>query len=349
MRNRYIDLLRATAIARVVLYHTLGFWWLTVMFPAMGLMFALGGSLMAASLDRSGLVAIGRRLRRILPPVWVLGGIAIAAMFIMGGMPNRWKLLLWVFPFADPPSTPWGAEWLAMIWYIRSYLWFIVLSPVMLWFFRRWAIASLVIPFGVLVLMVGTDSGIGGPLRDFFFYAPAWMLGFAYHDGTLRRLPHKAVWLLFGTLASLGLTLLFSNPGPRIYDLNDAPIADVLWSTAFLLVLLSYAPKALSLGRADPLIEAVNRRALTIYLWHEGAIALVDVLAATAGIALLGTWGGVIEVGGVFGFLALAVLMFGWVEDVAARRKPVLVPASAPKRVMAPAHLPTPEPAAAAA
>src|SRR6187551_1813319 len=98
MRNRYVDLLRAVAIIRVVTYHTLGFAWLTVAFPAMGLMFALGGSLMAASLDRAdgaGLKAIGRRMRRIVVPFWVLGAFALVLMSFMGGLEHTWRLVLW--------------------------------------------------------------------------------------------------------------------------------------------------------------------------------------------------------------------------------------------------------------
>jgi peptidoglycan/LPS O-acetylase OafA/YrhL len=335
VRNRYIDLLRAAAIVRVIVYHTLGFWWLTVIFPAMGLMFALGGSLMAASVDRSGVRALGRRLRRILPPVWVLGAIAVSTMYLMGGMEYRWKLLLWLVPFADPPTTPWGAQWLAMIWYIRSYLWFIVLTPALLWVFRRWPIPSLLVPFGVLVWMVASksDFAVGGTFRDFFFYAPSWMLGFAYHDGMLQKLNRKLVWAISLVLAGAGLFWLFTHRGPRGFDLNDNPIADAMWSTAFLLILLSHAPKAMSLGRADAPVEAVNRRALTIYLWHQGAITLVDFVAAFLGISLLGTWGGFIEVTSVFLVVGVAVLAFGWVEDVAAKRVPMLVPVGSARKL----------------
>src|SRR5258707_12298115 len=108
MRNRYVDLLRAVAIIRVVTYHTLGFAWLTVAFPAMGLMFALGGSLMAASLDRSGIKAIGRRMRRIVIPFWVLGAFAVVFMSLMGGVGQTWRLLLWFLPLHDPPAADKG-------------------------------------------------------------------------------------------------------------------------------------------------------------------------------------------------------------------------------------------------
>lgn len=328
MRNRYIDVLRATAITRVIVYHTLGFWWLTVIFPAMGLMFALGGALMAASIDRSGAAAVGRRLRRILVPVWVLATIALVSMSFVGGMQHTWRWVLWVIPFGDAPTTVWGGTWLAMFWYIRSYLWFVVLSPVLLWVYRKWPIPSLIVPFAVLVAMVVTNSpfATGGTLRDFFYYAPAWMLGFAYHDGQLQRLSRKVLWSIVAVLAGFGLTWLFTHPGPRIYDLNDNPLADATWSTAFLLVLLAYAPRMLSLGRADVAVEGMNRRALTIYLWHQAAIAFVDFGAALLGISLLGRWGGFLELSSVFIVVGLLVLLFGWVEDVAARRKPVLVP-----------------------
>jgi len=346
VRNRYIDVLRAVAIARVIVYHTLGFWWLTVIFPAMGLMFALGGSLMAASIDRSGPAAVARRLRRILLPVWVLGSIALVSMSFVGGTQHTWRWILWLVPFGDAPTTVWGGTWLAMFWYIRSYLWFIVLSPALLWAYRKWPIPSLLAPFAVLVTMVATNSSFatGGTVRDFFYYAPAWMLGFAYHDGQLRRLSRKLLWLVVALLAGFGLTWLFTHPGPRVYDLNDNPLADATWSTAFLLVLLAYAPKMLSLGRADLAFEAVNRRALTIYLWHQAAIALVDFGAAVLGISLLGRWGGFLELSTVFIVLGLLVLTFGWVEDFAARRRPALVPVPVERPVLVE---PEPQPVAA--
>jgi len=263
----------------------------------------------------------------------------------VGGTQHTWRWILWVVPFGDAPTTVWGGTWLAMFWYIRSYLWFIVLSPGLLWVYRKWPIPSLLVPFAVLVTMVLTNSPLatGGTVRDFFYYAPAWMLGFAYHDGQLRRLSRKVLWPIVAVLAGFGLTWLFTHPGPRIYDLNDNPLADATWSTAFLLVLLAYAPRMLSLGRADVAVEGMNRRALTIYLWHQAAIALVDFGAALLGISLLGRWGGFVELSSVFVVLGLLVLLFGWVEDFAARRKPALVPVPVEK----PALQREPQPATA--
>jgi peptidoglycan/LPS O-acetylase OafA/YrhL len=329
MRNRYVDLLRAVAIIRVVTYHTLGFAWLTVAFPAMGLMFALGGSLMAASLDRAdgaGLKAIGRRMRRIVVPFWVLGAFALVLMSFMGGLEHTWRLVLWFLPLDDPPTSEKGGVWFSQIWYVRSYLWFIILSPAMLWLFRRAPIPAVLVPFGVLVALWETGHGTGGMVRDFFMYAPMWMLGFAHHDGTLQRISKKLLWPACLVMGGIGLAILYSHPGPRGYDMNDAPIADTLWSTAFLLVMLHSAPAALSLGAAEPVVEAVNRRALTIYLWHEAVITAVRLAAVAAGVSLLGPYGGLLQVVLVFALVILVVLGLGWVEDLAARRRPRLIP-----------------------
>ena len=68
-RDRYLDLLRSIALVRVVVYHLFGWAWLSVLFPSMGVMFALAGSLMARSLNRPALGVIKGRLRRLLPPL----------------------------------------------------------------------------------------------------------------------------------------------------------------------------------------------------------------------------------------------------------------------------------------
>src|SRR3954453_1795209 len=85
VRNRYLDLLRAAAIVRVIVYHLFGWPWLSIVLPAMGVMFALAGSLTAASLDKRGAgKVITSRLRRLLPPLWLLGLIAVPVMLALG-------------------------------------------------------------------------------------------------------------------------------------------------------------------------------------------------------------------------------------------------------------------------
>jgi len=166
MRNRYLDLLRALAIVRVVVYHTTGWAFLTLAFPAMSVMFAIAGSLMAASLTRSGPAAVGRRLRRLLPSLWLLAACFVPAM-LLTSLPVSWRLLLWVVPLADPPTNAWGALALSAIWYLRDCLWFILVSPVAWWLFRRYPLPTLLAPYALLIVVEFGFLTAPLVLRDF--------------------------------------------------------------------------------------------------------------------------------------------------------------------------------------
>ena len=52
--------------------------------------------------------AVGRRLRRLLPSLWVLAAVFVPAM-LLTGLPLSPRVLLWLFPIADPPANDWGA------------------------------------------------------------------------------------------------------------------------------------------------------------------------------------------------------------------------------------------------
>src|ERR1700742_3041758 len=84
-RERWLDLLRAIALGRVIIYHLVGAAWLSLLFPSIGVMFALAGSLTRRSLSRPPAVkVVGRRLRRLLPPLWLMGAILIPIMLWQG-------------------------------------------------------------------------------------------------------------------------------------------------------------------------------------------------------------------------------------------------------------------------
>nr|WP_203909111.1 acyltransferase family protein [Rhizocola hellebori] len=87
-RSIYIDVLRAAAILRVYLNHTLWIGWLTVLYPSMSIMFALGGALAASSVDRRGTSSMVRsRLRRLLVPLWALAAVAVPLLLMHGWRP----------------------------------------------------------------------------------------------------------------------------------------------------------------------------------------------------------------------------------------------------------------------
>ncbi|AVT33234.1 acyltransferase [Plantactinospora sp. BC1] len=329
MRNRYYDLLRCLAIVRVVVYHVTGWAFLTLAFPAMSVMFALAGALMASSLDRWGPAAVGRRLRRLLPSLWLVALLFVPAMLLTGLAPS-WRLVFWVLPLADPPANSWGALTLSVVWYLRDYLWFVAVSPLARWLFRRWPVPTLLAPYLLLGVVEFGYPEAPGLLRDFGLYYGAWLLGFAQHDGLLRRMSRRLLLAVAVPVGAVGLAWTLSHQGPRGYDLNDVPLGNALWSVAFVLLVFGFAPSAVApVDRWAPLRRAVtvlNARALTVYLWHMPFVIAVNELLSGLGLAHSSALGLATRLAAVAVLVAVAVALFGWVEDVAARRPPCLLP-----------------------
>lgn len=330
MRNRYLDLLRAVAIVRVVVYHSTGWAALTVALPAMPVMFALAGSLMAASLDRSGPLAVERRLRRLLPSMWAIALIAVPAM-LLSGLAWDWKVLYWAFPLQDPPANGWGSMALSATWYLRDFLWFVLLSPLVLPVFRRFPRLTVTIPYAALTVFTLLGHAPHPIVRDLALYGGAWLLGFAHHDGLLRRMDRRRLVGLATALATAGGAWILTHPGPRGYDLNDIPLGNALWSAAFILIVLGFAP-ATTAARSGRLVAILNARALTIYLWHVPIIVAVTKIGEAHGLPTRGFAGIGWRFVVIVALVGLAVLAFGWVEDFAAARPLRLLPGGRPRR-----------------
>ena len=323
-RNQYLDLLRAVATVRVVVYHSTGWAALSIVFPAMSVMFALGGSLMAASLDRYGPVAVEKRLHRLLPALWVLVAVAVPAMLAIG-LVWDWRVLLWAFPLQDPPATGFWLEGLAAMWYLRDFLWLVLLSPLLLPAFRKFPLMTILVPYVALAVITFAGWKPAPVLHDLALYGGAWLLGFAHHDGLLKR----RRWWLVGALAVAGAAWALTHPGPRGLDLNDIPLGNALWSAAFILVALGVSPMV----RPSRLLTVLNARALTIYLWHVPLIVAVARFAEWSGLPIFGWVGIGWRLAVVTAGLSLIVLAVGWVEDLSAGRRPALVPGVPGRRV----------------
>ncbi|WGP10451.1 acyltransferase [Streptomyces sp. SH5] len=361
-RDRYLDLLRTIALVRVVIYHIFGWAWLTILFPSMGVMFALAGSLMARSLGRPALGVVRGRIRRLLPPMWVFALVVVPMMFALGWQPVKsegawWfvKLAWYVFPIGAPPfpwssgdragllEDTWAVQAAGPLWYIRAYLWFVLASPLLLRAFRRLPWATLLAPLG-LTAVIGTGlvtvpGETGNALTDFAVFGSCWILGFAHHDGLFKDVPRYLTISLASIVMGFGLWWASGHLTADGWDLNDIPLAQAAWSLGFCVILLQYAPSWRELpgrlARFDRLVTLANNRAVTIYLWHNllimATIPLLDLLweipyvdahlgsAVEAGYTLLMTLL-------VWPLIALMIVAVGWVEDVAARRRPRLWP-----------------------
>ena len=365
-RDRYLDLLRSLALVRVVLYHLFGWAWLTVLFPSMGVMFALAGSLMARSLNRPTLSVIRGRVRRLLPPLWAFGAVVLPLMFIGGwklsedpdhsGTWGLLELVNYVIPIGAPPypwevgfpkdllETTWADQAVGPLWYLRAYLWFVLASPLLLWAFRRVPWATLLAPLA-LTAVVGTGlvtipGELGNAVTDFAVYGSCWVLGFAHHEGVLAKVPRYLA--VSGSVLVMAFALWWASGhlGPEGWDLNDIPLAQAAWSFGFVVILLQYSPSWQELpgrlARWDKLVTLSNNRAVTIYLWHNllimATVPIIDLayrlpfMQSDRAVAALDATDMLWMFFLVWPLIGLAILAFGWIEDLAAKRRPRLWP-----------------------
>ncbi|MGX6606336.1 acyltransferase family protein [Micromonosporaceae bacterium Da 78-11] len=346
MRNRYLDLLRAAAIVRVIVYHLFGWPWLSILLPAMGIMFALAGSLTAASLDkRAARSVVTSRLRRLLPPLWLLGLIAVPVMLIAGWAQESdgdhpfslARLAFWILPLGDPPGSDRGIDVWEPLWYIRAYVWFVLLSPLLYRVYRRIGWFAVAGPIVLIAILDKVDLSLpdtaDAALWDFVTYGACWIAGFAHHDGRLARLRPPAVLGAAVVLGGAALYWLSGHQGEDAWDLNDVSESQALWSVAFVLLALRWQPAMGWLARAKPLDKAVtllNARAVTVYLWHNIAIALVWPVLTVLTLDDLGGLDGPVDLVAALLLTVGAVLAFGWAEDLAAKRRPRFWPTTDP-------------------
>ncbi|MFD7873016.1 acyltransferase [Streptomyces sp. NPDC059766] len=341
-RDRYFDTLRAVALVRVVTYHTFGWAWAGMVFPSMGVMFGLAGTLMAKSLERPAPKVVRSRLRRLLPPFWFWGFFVVLAMLVHDWMPG-WQIVYWIVPLGDPPGNAWGTQAWEILWYLRTYLWFVLLSPLLLKVFRRAPVPVLLASLApIAVLQLGwtpPDGRFGSALWDLATYLFCWMLGFAHRDGVLQRLRPAVVVVLSLAAIGFGGWYAFAHRGEfGTYDLDEIPLAQAFWSAGFVTLLMYFKARfevdfagLARFRRLDRIVTVFNARAVTVYLWHEIALILAvplidrfwDVPAFEKWLPLESQWF-MFGVGWIL--IAVFVLLCGWVEDVAAKKRPRLLP-----------------------
>lgn len=332
-RSVYLDALRAFALGRVVLYHSTNFWTVTA-FTAMPLMFFIAGSLYANSIERRPQKkVIIDRFRRILYPYWLY----IAAMIVLWGYlgvlgevnPLAWiSFAMPVLSYGGPVGpgevgTDIAFTWIAL-WYLQMHLIFSLAGG---WMRRMQQQHGKRYWIGLIVLaVVLMPVGVGGV----FFWALCWSVGYLQHDGVLSdwllratRFASARRWQVMAVATGpLGFALFFAfHESPKLEPI--AGVGALLLGVFWLVLAMGLRDRIephLETDRIRAFVHWMSARSLTIYLWHMVAIY------AVLQLELPGFESALFRFVWTAAAMVPAAMLFGWAEDLAARRRPTLWP-----------------------
>ena len=343
-RDARLDLLRLVALIGVIIYQWFGWRWTPIAIPFAALTFAIAGALTAASLDRSAAYpwTVLVKGRRVVLPVWGLAAVAVPLMVWYGsaagagpgtdGAPAGrpcccgWSLF-------EPPSSAWGTAWTGSLWFVPAYLWLTLISPPLLWCFRRWPLRTAVLPvLGLALALSGVwspSSPLGEVLLTFALFGGYWMIGFAYHENRIQAMSWISVIIVSLILASAGLIGTLRAGDVTAAQLAGLPVANSLWGAGVVILLLrlyrnpNARPRSAGVRTA---LAAVQDRALTIFLELP---SILDLSCLAGRIRLqpaehrrghhsTNCRGG--------GLIMVVVLLLGWLEDLAIGQRPRLNP-----------------------
>ena len=101
---------------------------------------------------------------------WAWAGLV---MLVHGWMPG-WQIVYWVVPLGDPPGNAWGEQAWEILWYLRTYLWFVLLSPLLLKVFRLAPVPVLFLSLAPILVLnfawPGPDNRVGSAMWDLSTY-----------------------------------------------------------------------------------------------------------------------------------------------------------------------------------
>lgn len=332
-QDRYLRLLLALALIATVTYEVFGWAWLTL-FPAPGLLLAGAAAILATAVGRAEAAgpAVRSAVLRLLAPFWMFAAAAVPVMLALGW---KWSedlgsapfdvgtAWLWLLPVSDPPvSTP-GLPWTTMLWFVRALLWFLVLSPALLWIARRWPLRLALLPVVAMLLISSGLLNVYGRVHDVLVgvcvYACCWLLGFAYADGRLGRYPVIPAVVVGVAAMAAGLWCWRIQAEEYAAEsLTDVPLATLLVSTGAILVLLRVEPAYRSLGelrRTNAVLKFLTDRMVTVVLWAGPAVMVTPFLLDSIGAyGADDRWEPLMEVGATWMVILTVAVVLGWAE-----------------------------------
>jgi CubicO group peptidase (beta-lactamase class C family)/peptidoglycan/LPS O-acetylase OafA/YrhL len=334
-RDRGLDLVRALALGRVVVWHATGAPVVTVL-AALPLMFFVSGGLFAASAGRRGAWrTVADRLRRLGPPLWLFAAVAWAAMAVgalaTGTSLEPGRVVWWVLPLTDPTGTDWEGGWLSSpLWYLRTLLWILLLAPLLVRAVRRAPALLLGAAAAIVVALEWLERGVGWApsvaprlpwmVGDVVLYGAFFALGAWWRTG--GRQVSTRTWAAVAAAAAVLATVVWIALPPPGGVVNDSHLVHLVVGAATVAAVMSVAPRLSRLAEhraVRPAVDLLGRRSLTIYLWHTTAIVGALWVLGRLGVAADGL-GAPSYVVLVVAGTAVLVAATGWLEDLAARR-----------------------------
>lgn len=333
--------MRALSVLRVLVVHTLNRYntdaltVLSFVHPGMPLVFAVSGSLTYRALTREGadIESFYRgRLRRILLPLWLYGGLVLALLVPLDLLlrhpwhdvpwEQTWR---WIVPLAGPIASQASKILVLHLWFVPPFLWLIAMAPLLVALHRRAPGLGAAAALAASAALELSHNNVPGAFADTLAFSVAFQAGFFWADGRLQSLHSVSLAAAAAACWTLGFLLhRHLTPGLLLYSV---PVAHVLVGLAALpLWNLGRAPleRAFAQTWLAAFSSLLNRRSYTLFLWGPGAGAIAWRLSehVPEEAKFLA------HAGGSLAILAVFVGIFGRVEDAAKRRTLKLQPAA---------------------
>jgi peptidoglycan/LPS O-acetylase OafA/YrhL len=266
-RDVALDGLRAIAILRVITWHASGWSWTTWIVSSVPAMFVVTGALLARSLQKaSASQTLRKRFKRLLFPLWFYS-LTVYLLSLYFGVRTS-AVWTFFFPFSQPTSLIASQWFTSAMWYLRAYVWVLILAPFIYALTRKFKSLIPVTGF-IAVVVLGVwnidGAGFGWAVGDIVLYSTCTAAGMAWLVNgrpNPRSLHITAIAFLAGAVA----WLLFRQPIDGVVN-NDHVLH--LFVGGFWTALLLHFPKTLSSFSTTAVARFLNRYPLSIYLWHS--------------------------------------------------------------------------------
>lgn len=266
-RDAALDGLRALAILRVITWHASGWPFTTWIISSVPAMFVVTGALLARSLQKgSAFQVLWKRFKRLLVPLWCYSIVVLAlSLYFQVRTSAIWTFFL---PFNQPTSLIASQWFTSAMWYLRAYVWVLVLSPFIYALTRRWK--SFIPVIGIIAVVafgIGNNdtTGFSWAVGDILLYSTCTAAGMAWFvqgRPSTRALRYAAIAFL---AAACGW-LLYRQPLDGVVN-NDHVLH--LFIGGFWTALLLHFPNTLSSFSTTTASRFLNKYPLSIYLWHS--------------------------------------------------------------------------------